>query len=70
MSLEIDRLNQNLAALFADEALATIASDPAYKPVRADSPKAMPLIDRRWFMACVYMVAALVIGALISMVIA
>ena len=69
MSLEIDRLNQNLAALFADEALAAIASDPAYKAVRADSPQPMPLIDRPWFITGMYVVCSLVLGGVISRVI-
>ena len=70
MSLELDRLNWNLAGLFAEEGLQTIASDPAYKPARTDSPKAPPLIDRPWFITGMYVVCGLVLGGVISKVIA
>lgn len=62
---EIDRLNQHLAAMEADSELARIL---AMNPKPAPAP--VSLIDRRWVMACVYVVAAMVIGAVISMVIA
>jgi hypothetical protein len=70
MSHEIDRLNFNLAGLFAEEALAAIASDPAYKPAPAHSQQPIPLIDRPWFVASMYVVCALVMGGVISRVIA
>lgn len=62
---EIERLNWNLAGMEAQDELARIY---AMNPKPAPAP--VPLIDRRWFMACVYVVAAMVIGAVISMVIA
>jgi hypothetical protein len=63
-SYELERLNWNIAGLEAQSMLARVCV-PAPKPVATT-----PLIDRRWFMACVYVVVAMVIGAAISMVIA
>jgi hypothetical protein len=60
-SYELERLNWNLASMEAQSELARI---------RAITPRPDPLIDRRWFIACVYVVAAMVIGAAISMVVA
>ena len=69
MSPELCTLFTNIRLAVADEQLSRIASDPAYKAVRADSPKAMPLIDRPWFITGMYVVCGLVLGGVISRVI-
>ena len=62
---EIERLNWNLAGLEVQSELARICVPPA-KPELVR----VPLIDRPWFIAGMYVVCVLVISAVISMVIA
>jgi hypothetical protein len=70
MSHEITTLFTRVRWLVALEHLSRIASSPAYKPAPIHRPEPMPLIDRPWFITGMYVVCALVIGSVISKVIA